>query len=88
MSFGLLVDYIAPMNCNWSVGWFPTFPGRNASVEEQCSTWKTALAFTFLSAMFWLGTALLAIWVVHRNRTTRMPSHPPYYCCPGKLTLL
>jgi hypothetical protein len=34
---------------------------------DQCSTWKTALAFTFISALLWLATALLAIWVVHRT---------------------
>ncbi|KAF8543206.1 integral membrane protein [Trichophaea hybrida] len=74
ISFALLVDYIAPMNCTWYAAWSPIYPGPNASAQDQCSTWKTALAFIFISALLWLVSAFLAMWVVHRTGRSRDPT--------------
>ncbi|KAF8429197.1 marvel domain-containing protein [Tirmania nivea] len=65
VSFGLVVDFIAPMNCEWGWSW----NGRYYLSEvDQCQRWKACLAFIFLSAMFWLMSAILALWVVYRTR--------------------
>jgi uncharacterized membrane protein YbhN (UPF0104 family) len=70
-SFGLLVDFIAPMECDWSWGWSNGHWFINDDPIAQCQRWKSTLAFTFLSAMFWLASAILALWVVYRARGQR-----------------
>jgi hypothetical protein len=66
ISFGLLVDWIAPMDCQWYRGHSLFYLSEDPI--DQCQRWKAGLAFTFLSAMFWLGSAILALWVVHRSK--------------------
>jgi len=63
IAFGLLSDYIAPLNCSygWAVG-----PG-NYWANDYCSRLKSALAFSFISAMLWLASAVLALWVIWRT---------------------
>lgn len=63
IAFGLLCDYIAPMNC--TINWHWT-PGYGNNTQQQCETWKTALAFMFVSAILWLISGLLAVWLTHR----------------------
>jgi len=67
ISFGLLVEHIAPRSCEWGWSW----NGRYHLFDDPdayCQRMKTSLAFTFLSAMFWLMSGLLALWIVHRAR--------------------
>lgn len=67
ISFALLVDFIAPMNCEWGWSWNGHYYNSDNPIN-QCQRWKACLAFTFLSAMFWLMSALLALWVIRRVR--------------------
>ena len=53
------------MNC--SNFWYDVWPW-NGSSDGGCHRWKAVLACTFLSAMFWLLSSLIALWVVHRGR--------------------
>ncbi|KAF8457460.1 integral membrane protein [Terfezia claveryi] len=65
ISFGLVVDFIAPMNCEWGWSWYGHYYLSDDPID-QCHRWKACLAFIFLSAIFWLMSALLALWVVFR----------------------
>ncbi|KAI9795207.1 MAG: hypothetical protein M1833_007289 [Piccolia ochrophora] len=79
VAFGLLVDYIGPLNCGSVFAWGSTF-GKGT-----CQKWKANVAFAFLSAIFWLISALVVrafslnfledmlisfqgLWFVHRAR--------------------
>lgn len=44
------------------------FSWGGASFNGGCSEWRADLAFTFLSAICWLVSALLGIYWVHRHR--------------------
>jgi hypothetical protein len=46
---GLLVDYFGPLYCNGN---------------SVCQMWQTDIAFSFLSAIFWLASAVLGLWVM------------------------
>lgn len=54
------------MNCTWGWSWGGLYYNDNA--VDQCQRWKACVAFIFLSAMFWLMSAILALWVVYRTR--------------------
>jgi hypothetical protein len=59
-AFGLLVNWIEPLNCGSIWAWDDiTQPGT-------CPKWNAAIAFSFLSAIFWVASAILAFWVIHR----------------------
>lgn len=67
VSFGLVVDFIAPMNCEWGWSWDGRYYLSDDPID-QCQRWKACLSFIFLSAIFWLMSAILALWVVYRTR--------------------
>ena len=52
-AFAVLVNWIHKIDCGSAFHW----AGLNKS--GQCNTWKAAEAFSFLSACFWLASALL-----------------------------
>lgn len=56
------------MNCenSWVIDLWPW--GDHDDPVAECQRWKALLACTFLSAMFWLLSSLLALWVVYRGR--------------------
>ncbi|KAJ5191279.1 uncharacterized protein N7498_010264 [Penicillium cinerascens] len=60
-AFGILVNAIDQLPCGsiWSWG----FRGNSL-----CSRWKAAEAFSFLSAIVWLVSALVGIWFTCRKR--------------------
>ncbi|KAJ5280117.1 hypothetical protein N7478_005489 [Penicillium angulare] len=60
-SFGILVDGIKHLPCGSVWRW--SFRG-----DSVCMRWKTAEAFSFLSAIFWLLSALVGIWFTFRAR--------------------
>ncbi|KAI9804484.1 MAG: hypothetical protein M1825_001383 [Sarcosagium campestre] len=62
VAFGLLVDFIGPLNCGSVFSWGDNFGAGT------CQQWKADVAFAFLSAIFWLVSALVGVWFVHRSR--------------------
>jgi len=68
ISFGLVVDFLGPMNCGWGWSWHGPYFSDNDNAVDQCQRWKACEAFIFLSAIFWLMSAILALWVVYRTR--------------------
>lgn len=64
VAFALLVNYIGPMNCGSVWDW------HGITGKSACSKFKADIAFTFLAAIFFLASALIGIWVVHRHRAT------------------
>ncbi|KAI0110819.1 marvel domain-containing protein [Nemania sp. FL0031] len=76
-AFGLLVDYLGS-SCGAVFDW------NNVSIlhGDQCGKWKAVIAFSFLSAICWLVSALVGlIWVhdretrAYRRRTWRNRSY-------------
>jgi len=65
VAFGLLVDWLPTRSCN-SSGW--NFNPFDDSGANHCQQWKAAVAFCFLSAMFWLASGAIAAWTLHRTR--------------------
>jgi len=68
VAFGLLVKFIGPLQCGSIWSW------SNLTEKSQCEKWKADVAFTFLSAIFWLVSALVGIWFVYRHKHTRSPN--------------
>jgi len=59
-AFGLLVDALGDIgNCGSPWDW-----SGLASNTDDCSRWKAAEAFSFLSAIFWLASAILGIYYI------------------------
>ncbi|KAJ5104926.1 hypothetical protein NUU61_002273 [Penicillium alfredii] len=62
-AFGILVDALRHLPCGSIWGWH----FFNNSV---CGRWKAAEAFSFLSAILWLVSAIVGIWFTFRVRDT------------------
>jgi len=65
--FGLLVTFL-----NGTCGY--VFDWSGAGFQDGCSKWKADVAFSFLSALCWLVSAILGIYWTHR-RTARGTHH-------------
>lgn len=61
--FGLLVNFVGDA-CGYIFNWDNIAIRR----DDQCGKWKAIIAFSFLSALCWLVSALLSVYVVHRER--------------------
>ena len=59
--FGLLVNYLHGSDCNSGV-----FDWTNVTTRDVCGRWKASEAFSFLSALFWLASAVVGLWFIHR----------------------
>lgn len=62
VAFGLLVDFIGPLHCGSVFHW------GDITHKGTCQKWKADVAFAFLSAIFWLASALLGLWYLRRRR--------------------
>lgn len=62
VAFGLLVDWLGG-NCGDVFDW----NGISFRGTASCSQWKATIAFSFLSAICWLVSALLGIYWVRRH---------------------
>ncbi|KAJ5406256.1 hypothetical protein N7465_007540 [Penicillium sp. CMV-2018d] len=64
-AFGVLVDTIRHLPCGsiWSWHFRGAFSG-----DQMCGRWKAAEAFSFLSAIIWLTSAIVGIWFTFRVR--------------------
>ncbi|PWY96479.1 hypothetical protein BO94DRAFT_619603 [Aspergillus sclerotioniger CBS 115572] len=69
-AFGILVDAIHKLNCGSIWHWGGLYH------NDSCSRWKAAEAFSFISAIVWLASALVGIWFTFR---VRKESTPPTY---------
>jgi len=65
ISFGLMVNFIEPLNCGSVFYW------GDITQKGTCQKWKADVAFAFLSSIFWLVSALLGLWYIHRHRVGR-----------------
>jgi len=63
VSFALMVNFLGD-SCGSTFDWSNNFG------SGQCQHFKADEAFAFLSAIFWLVSALVGIYYVHRHRTT------------------
>ncbi|OJJ99875.1 MARVEL domain-containing protein [Aspergillus aculeatinus CBS 121060] len=68
-AFGILVDAIHKLNCG-SIWYWGGIIHNNS-----CGRWKAAEAFSFISAIVWLASALLGIWFTFRVRDSSAPRH-------------
>jgi len=59
-AFGVLVNYIHKINCGSAFQW------AGLAHNNTCSRWKATEAFSFISACFWLASALLSMYVYHK----------------------
>jgi hypothetical protein len=59
-AFGALVNWIHKINCGSAFAWSGLYHGGT------CDKWKAAEAFSFISACFWLASAILSIYVYHK----------------------
>jgi len=77
VAFGLLVNWL-----NGSCGYVFDWDGIGFRGTGSCSAWKANVAFTFLSALCWLVSALVGIYWVHRHRRApreAVPRRRPWY---------
>jgi len=59
-AFGILVNWMNGNNCGRAFQWGGIYRGG------RCNEWRASQAFAFLSAVFWLCSALLGCWVHHK----------------------
>ncbi|KAK3309190.1 membrane-associating domain-containing protein [Chaetomium strumarium] len=62
VAFGLLVDWLDD-SCGDVFDW----DGINFNGTASCAQWKAVIAFSFLSAICWLVSAILGIYWVRRH---------------------
>jgi hypothetical protein len=67
VAFGLLANYIGP-DCGSIWNW------NGITGKGSCDKFKADIAFTFLAAIFFLVSALLGLYVMHKRRTSRVTS--------------
>jgi hypothetical protein len=74
VAFGLLVNWIEPLNCGSIWAW------GGITQAGTCPKWNAAIAFSFLSAIFWIASAIVAFWFIHRLRgSTGHVTRRPWY---------
>ncbi|ERS95927.1 uncharacterized protein SPSK_00910 [Sporothrix schenckii 1099-18] len=72
VAFGLIVNWL-----HGSCGNIFNWTGITINSGNSCPEWKANIAFSFLSAICWLVSALLGIYWVHRHRTVPATAAPP-----------
>jgi len=73
VAFGLLVDWLGG-SCGNIFDW----DGISFRQTASCSQFKATIAFTFLSAICWLVSAILGLWWIRRHtRTARTTAVTP-----------
>jgi len=61
-AFGVLVNWLHHSGCGSYFTW------GNLTHGSECDKWQAAEAFSFLSAIVWLASWLLALWLRRRER--------------------
>jgi hypothetical protein len=62
----LNLQFIGPLHCGSVFDW------SDITHKGTCQKWKADVAFCFLSAVFWLASAALGLWVARRARRGRV----------------
>jgi len=62
VAFGLIVDFIGD-DCGAVFNW----DGIRLRGRSSCSTWKADIAFSFLSAICWLASAVVGFYIIRRR---------------------
>lgn len=62
VAFGLLVNFIGPMDCGSVWNW------NGITGKSECSKFKADIAFLFLASIFFFVSTLLGLYVIHRRR--------------------
>ncbi|KIW97967.1 uncharacterized protein Z519_01551 [Cladophialophora bantiana CBS 173.52] len=70
-SFGLLVEWANGTSCDGD-----TFDWNQISFHGFCGRYRSAEAFSFLSAISWIFSALVGLWFVHRERRKTVAAAP------------
>ncbi|KAJ9613145.1 hypothetical protein H2200_003086 [Cladophialophora chaetospira] len=65
-AFGLLVEWIGGSTCSGD-----TFSWSQIGIHSFCGRYRASEAFSFLSAIFWLLSALVGLWFIHREGRKR-----------------
>ncbi|KAF2421561.1 hypothetical protein EJ08DRAFT_653392 [Tothia fuscella] len=61
-AFGALVNWLHKLNCGGAFQW------QGLTHGGQCNQWRAAEAFAFISACFWLASAILGFFIRHKAR--------------------
>lgn len=72
-AFGLLVDALGSVPCGSPWDW------SGLANSDDCSRWKAAEAFSFLSAIFWLASAVLGIYFIWAVGGSGRTAHRRYW---------
>jgi hypothetical protein len=62
VAFGLIVNWL-----NGTCGYIFDWSGISLHGVDTCAEWKADIAFTFLSAICWLVSAIVGLYWVHRH---------------------
>lgn len=68
-AFGLLVNYVDRTICGGH-----TFDWGHLTRGGFCGRWRSNEAFSFLSAIVWILSALLGLWFIYRERRKTAPA--------------
>ncbi|EEQ28794.1 hypothetical protein McanMca71_001134 [Microsporum canis] len=61
-SFGLQVNSLSSLRCGSAFNW------TGFTSNNPCGRWRASEAFSFLSACFWMVTAVIGVWFTFRKR--------------------
>lgn len=69
--FAVLVDWFNGTGCGSAWNWV----GFSLHRSNTCGQWKAAQAFSFLSMIMWLASAIFGVIVVHRLSKRAAANH-------------
>ena len=72
-AFGLLVNALDDMSCGGVFDW------EGFTDNNLCARWKASEAFSFLSAIFWIVSAIVGLWFTYRTRDRRPVAGDGYH---------
>lgn len=61
-AFGILVERADNLPCDGD-----TFSWNQISIHGFCGRYRATEAFSFLSAIFWILSAIVGLWFIHRE---------------------
>ncbi|KAK6517402.1 hypothetical protein TWF281_004059 [Arthrobotrys megalospora] len=82
-AFGTVVNWIVRMGCGeaWDVGDVRFGTWLSGRPKDQCSRWAAVETFTFVSAVLFLVSGLIAVWKIWKQRKDEVEKPKPWYRC-------